>query len=153
MRKTLLTIITCLALCLICFLAGLLIKLDRVKRIGKGFEEVILKFLPGFEYLKFLGSEEGTDDERSNWRGGFILDGDAWVIAFIIETTSDGYTTVFIPESPRADSGNTKIVLTSTLKYIPLRRRQAFQIIRKYGAGSAAIIQASLASGQNVQHD
>lgn len=49
-----LTILTGLVLALICFAAGLLIRLDKMKRFKKMTEELILKFVPGFEYLRAI---------------------------------------------------------------------------------------------------
>src|SRR5687768_15086683 len=49
---TFLTILTAFFLCLICFTSGLLIRLDKVKRLGRAIEDLILRFLPGYNYLK-----------------------------------------------------------------------------------------------------
>jgi uncharacterized membrane protein len=137
---TLLTIIVAVFLCLLCFTAGLLIRLDKVKRLGKAVEEVILKFLPGFEYLKSLAGDQVSDSLRSKWKPVLLEDGEGWVVAFIVEQSESGYTTVFIPESPRGDSGNSKIIPTSSLRFHDVTTMQAVNFLRHYGAGAGTIL-------------
>lgn len=138
-----LTILTGLVLALICFAAGLLIRLDKMKRFKKMTEELILKFVPGFEYLRAIAGQQVTETNHT-LRAILLQDGEAWVIAFIVEEDPDGYTTVFIPESPRADSGNTKILLTSSLSYHNLSVREALSCLRHYGGGSLALLNRGL---------
>jgi uncharacterized membrane protein len=140
---TLLTILTAFFLCITCFISGLLIRLDRVKRIRKSMEDLILRLIPGYEYLKDVAEERISGDTRSTWNAVILKDGDAWVIAFLVEQSDNGYTTVFIPESPRGDSGNSKVVLTSSLCYQSLSRRQAFNCIRHYGAGVTSYLKTN----------
>jgi uncharacterized membrane protein len=137
---TFLTVLTAFVLCLIAFIAGLMIRLDKVKRLGNAVEELILKFLPGFEYLKAIAGEQDNVEGRSKWNAVLLEDGEAWVIAFIVEQDTNGYTTVFIPESPRADSGNSKIMLTSSLRYHSMSTRDALNSLRHYGAGVLSLL-------------
>jgi uncharacterized membrane protein len=130
-----LTALCLLALGFVCFIAGLAIRLDKDRKIRRGFEEVVLKFLPGFEYLKVMAGEVEGTDMGHQWKAGLLADGDAWVIAFVVEEHSNGRTTVFVPESPRADSGNTKIIETATMQFHPLGVREAYLALRHYGAG------------------
>jgi uncharacterized membrane protein len=132
---TVLTALCLLALGFICFIAGLVIKLDRNRKIRKGFEDIVLKFLPGFEYLKVMAGEVDGTDVGQSWKAGLLADGDAWVIAFVVEQHDNGRTTVFVPESPRADSGNTKIIETATMQFHPIGMREAYAALRHYGAG------------------
>jgi uncharacterized membrane protein len=132
---TLLTVLTILVIALLCFAAGLLIHLEKVKRIGKATEELVLRFVPGFAYLKTLAGEQINEDNRSHWKAVLLEDGDSWVIAFIVDENINGYSTVFIPESPRGDSGNSKTMLTSTLHYHAITTREALNGLRHYGAG------------------
>ena len=134
-----LTILTGLVLAMICFAAGLLIRFDKMKRFKKMTEDLILKFVPGFEYLRAIAGQQVTEISHS-FRAILLLDGDAWVIAFIVEEEADGYTTVFIPESPRADSGNSKIIRTSSLQCHNLSVREALSCLRRYGGGSLALL-------------
>ena len=134
-----LTILTGLVLALICFTAGLLIRFDKMKRFKNMTEELILKFVPGFEYLRAIAGQQVTEANHT-LRAILLQDGEAWVIAFIVEEDPDGYTTVFIPESPRADSGNSKVLLTSTLSYHNLSVREALNCLRHYGGGSLALL-------------
>jgi uncharacterized membrane protein len=140
MGVSLLTIVVAIFLCLLCFTAGLLIRLDKVKRLGKAVEEVILKFLPGFEYLKSMAGDQVGDSLRSKWKAVLLEDGDGWVVAFIVDQSEKGLTTVFIPECPRGDSGNSKIIQTSSLRYLEVTTMEAVNLLRHYGAGAGAIL-------------
>jgi uncharacterized membrane protein len=132
---TILTALCLLALGFVCFVAGLAIRLDKDRKIRRGFEDLVLKFLPGFEYLKVMAGEVEGTDMGHQWQAGLLADGDAWVIAFIVEEHANGRTTVFVPESPRADSGNTKIIETTSMQFQPLGMREAYAALRHYGAG------------------
>jgi uncharacterized membrane protein len=134
-----LTLVTSLTLCAVCFTAGLLIRFGKMKRLKHFAEELILKFVPGFEYLKAIAGQQLSGETQSILTAVLLLDQDVWVIAFIVEE-SHGYTTVFIPESPRGDSGNSKIVLTSSLCYHKLSMREAMNCLRHYGRGMLSLI-------------
>jgi uncharacterized membrane protein len=133
--KLFLSIITAVLLGVIAFIAGLMIRLNRVKRVGKVIEELVLKFVPGFAYLKVIAGEQTGVEAQSNWKAVLLEDNAAWVIAFIVEENANGYSVVFIPESPKADSGNSKMILTSSLRYHPMSMREALNCLRHYGAG------------------
>lgn len=130
-----LTALCLLTLAFICFIAGLMISLDKSRKIRRAVEEIVLKFLPGFEYLKVMAGEVTGTDSASKWKAGLLADGDAWVIAFIVDEHPNGMTTLFVPESPRADSGNTKIVETASLRFHQIGMREAYLALRHYGAG------------------
>lgn len=133
--KIILTVLCILALAIICFLAGLIIRLDKHRKVRKGVEDVVLRFVPGFEYLRVMAGEMEGTDERSNWKAGLYAEGDAWVIAFIVEEHHNGFTTIFIPESPRADSGNTRIVRTESIRFHQITMREAYMSLRHFGTG------------------
>lgn len=135
---TVLTGLCVLALCVICFIAGLAIRLDKKRQIRKSFEDIVLKFLPGFEYLKVMAGEMEGAGSGNYWKAGLLGDGDAWVIAFIVDQSNNGKTTVFIPESPRGDSGNTKILETAHLKFHQMAMKDAYFALRHYGANIAS---------------
>jgi uncharacterized membrane protein len=135
LELTILTALCILALAAICFLAGLIISLDKDRKVRKAVEDVVLKFLPGFEYLKVMAGEMQGSEATSKWKAGLLADGDAWVIAFIVDEHANGLTTLFIPEAPRADSGNTKIVETASLQFHQIGMREAYLALRHYGAG------------------
>jgi uncharacterized membrane protein len=151
-----LTLLTSVALCVICFTAGLLIRFDKMKRINKFTEELILKFVPGFEYLKAVAGQQLGGETGNTLTAVLLRDQDAWVIAFLVEESPHGYTTVFIPEAPRADSGNSKILLTASLCYHRLSMREAMNCLRHYGAGMVSLLdrkgtlQGSQASGRTL---
>jgi len=140
---TVLTLLCILALCVICFIAGISIKLEGAKRMRKWFEDIVLKFLPGFEYLKVWAGDQDGAEAYSHWKPCLLQDGDAWVIAFIVDQQSDGHTTVFVPEAPRAEAGNSKIVATASIHIVPLTMKEALFSLRHFGAGLSHKIPAA----------
>lgn len=147
MGVAVLTMLTTLLLVLICFAAGLLIHFDKMRSIKKMMEDLILKFVPGFKYVKAIAGDQPAAAADA-FLAILLQDGDAWVIAFIVEQNPNGYTTVFIPESPMGNSGNSKMLRTSSLCYYDLSVKEALSCLRRYGAGALEL----LGRRQNLQN-
>ena len=62
-------------------------------------------------------------------------DEDAWSLAFLVEE-SDGLCTVFVPEAPRHDSGEIKIVNAATVKKVNVSSNKATLSMKSYGKGA-----------------
>jgi len=79
---------------------------------------------------------DGSGGEAySHWKPCLLQESDTWVVAFIVDQHPDGLTTVFVPEAPRADSGNSKIIATASLRVVPITMKEALFGLRHFGAG------------------
>lgn len=97
---TVLTALCLVVLCVVCFIAGMMIKLDRVKRLRKWFEDIILKFLPGFEYLKVMAGDGSGEEAYSHWKPCLLQEANAWMVAFIVDQHPSGLTRYSYPKRP-----------------------------------------------------
>lgn len=130
-------LIAILILVSVCFISGLLFKLKLTKRWVRRLEENVLSYLPGYNLLKSIVA--GAVGEEIEHGLSTVLvynpDEEAWGIGFLVEE-GDGLCTVFIPEAPRHDSGDVKIVPAANVKKVQVSSYKAAKSLKSYGKGA-----------------
>lgn len=128
-------------LMLICFLAGLIVKLGVGKRMNEYIDGLALKFIPGYDKLK--AETVKTVDKKvigkvvniyDDWQAVFMKYNIEWKIAFIIEESDEGLLTIFEPGSPEFLKGTTKLIAKEDLITIPIETEKAISYLKKYGS-------------------
>ncbi|MBS1518858.1 MAG: hypothetical protein JSS91_12280 [Bacteroidetes bacterium] len=134
-------------LILICFIAGLILKLGFGKKLHNKIEDIALKFIPGYEKLKsetikkvdenITGKVKNVYDD---WNAVIMKFNSEWKIVFIVEESEKGLVTVFEPGSPDFLKGSTKILSDSEIEIIPIDKEKAIRYLKKYGSGTSDFI-------------
>jgi uncharacterized membrane protein len=119
-----------------CFISGLIFRSSRVRKGISALEEHVLSYLPGYAMLKSITTDAIGDASEHNMTTVLIRDGDTWNIGFLVEEIGK-LCTVFIPEAPRHDSGEIKIVPTDWVKKIGVPSSKAARSLQRYGKGAA----------------
>ncbi len=119
-----------------CFIGGLIFRSPLVRRGISGLEENVLSYFPGYAMLKSITTDAIGDATEHNMTTVMVRDGDTWNIAFLVEETAK-YCTVFIPEAPRHDSGEIKIVPADWVKKTDVPSSKAARSLQRYGKGAA----------------
>jgi uncharacterized membrane protein len=128
-------ILALVLLLLICFIAGLLIRSPRLKKqIGK-LEENLLVHIPGYIMLKSIAADTMGESDENNLKPIIVKDGDCFKIGFLIEE-KNGWSTVFIADAPRHDSGEVLIFPSELVRQIPLPSNKIAQSLKNYGKGA-----------------
>jgi uncharacterized membrane protein len=128
-------ILALVLLLLICFIAGLLIRSPRLKKqIGK-LEENLLVYIPGYIMLKSIAADTMGESDENNLKPIIVKDGDCFKIGFLIEE-KNGWSTVFIADAPRHDSGEVLIFPSELVRQIPLPSNKIAQSLKNYGKGA-----------------
>jgi uncharacterized membrane protein len=123
-------------LVLLCFIAGLLVRSGGVKsRVGK-LEDFLTLYVPGYSMLKSIAADSLGQVMEGRLHPVLIEDDDAYNIGFLVEE-KDGWSTVFLPEAPRHDSGEVKIIPSSKVKKLDMPANLATRSIKNYGKGIA----------------
>lgn len=119
----------------LCFFSGLLLYSKRAKKLVEGLETNVLSYVPGYSMLKSIAADAVGEKSENILITVLVQDGDSWNIGFLVEEM-DGLCTVFFPEAPRHDSGEVKIVPTSSVKKINIASNVAAKSLKSYGKGA-----------------
>jgi uncharacterized membrane protein len=142
------TLVAVLILLLIAFLAGLLSRTAPGRRLTHWFEESILGGMPQYRMVKSL-TEGLTQLENGAGMQPVLMRGDeGWMLGYQMEELPDGWRVISLPASPTPMSGNVVYVEASRVKPLTLSMRDAMQLVKRLGIGSAEKLRGtSLAPG------
>jgi len=127
-----------LLIVVICFFGGLVFRSRRVRRWIGGLEETVLVYLPGYFMLKSIAADAVGNSDH-NMTSVLVKDGDTWNIGFLVEEDAK-YCTVFIPEAPRHDSGEVKIVPAEWVKKVNVGANKTALSLKRYGKGALGYV-------------
>lgn len=131
------TIIAVAILLCIALLAGLLSRTGPGRRVTHWFEESILGGMPQYRMVKSL-AEGLTQLENGTGMQPVLMRGDeGWMLGYQMEELPDGWRVIFLPASPTPMSGNVIYVEASRVKLLDLSMREAMQLVKRLGSGSA----------------
>jgi uncharacterized membrane protein len=131
------TIIAVAILLCIALLAGLLSRTGPGRRVTHWFEESILGGMPQYRMVKSL-AEGLTQLENGTGMQPVLMRGDeGWMLGYQMEELPDGWRVIFLPASPTPMSGNVIYVDASRVKLLDLSMRDAMQLVKRLGIGSA----------------
>jgi uncharacterized membrane protein len=141
------TILVSVILVALCFIAGVVANSTKVRTHMPLVDMMAGKIVPGYEILKAQSHEGGVSNVENPWQAIILKMGEEWAIAFIVDQTTEGFKTVYIPEAPRMEEGHVRLLETKHMEYVPISIREARHSLMRFGAGAAA----SLASGLKAQ--
>lgn len=124
-------------LVIICFLAGLVFRAAFFQRMISRLEENVLAYLPGYSLLKSVTADVLHADAKRSMKPVFVKDEEAYTIAFLVDEDDQGWSTVFIPEAPRFDSGEVRIIKTEAIIKPDIPSSDLTKSLRAYGYGSS----------------
>ncbi|HEY6504625.1 MAG TPA: hypothetical protein VIZ28_11670 [Chitinophagaceae bacterium] len=133
----LLSLISLALVLLVCYMAGVLAEKKRVKSFIAKLENNVLVFIPGYTLLKSRASD-AIGEADDNWKAVLTGDEEEWTLSIEIDQ-QDGYSTVFFPEPPDAQSGEIRLVPQSKVKRLDISVGKMMGIIRKYGRGASVL--------------
>ncbi|KAF2516007.1 DUF502 domain-containing protein [Flavobacterium foetidum] len=129
---------------LICFLAGLLARTSKAKKLIQKLENGILSFVPGYSFMKSMNENIMGIESQEDLKVILVPTDAGWQFAFLIEQIDDTNFTVFIPDAPNPWSGSVVFVAKKDIKEIEMTQKQALACIRKLGFGSKELLKNKL---------
>lgn len=127
-------LVTLLILLMVCFFAGLLFRSKKVRDAVGRLEDKVLVFIPGYILLKSITADAigvKLDDKLTPI---LVQDGESWNLGFLVEEGSR-VSTVFLPDAPKHDAGEVKIVPTGNIRKLDIPNNQFTKSINTYGKG------------------
>jgi uncharacterized membrane protein len=119
---------------LICFVTGLMVRSKSVRsRVGK-LEDFLTLYVPGYSMLKSVAADSLGQVMEGRLVPVLIEEDGAYNIGFLVEENGP-WSTVFLPEAPRHDSGEVKIIASVHVKKIDMPANLATRSIKNYGKG------------------
>jgi uncharacterized membrane protein len=128
-------IIAVFLLILICFFSGLVFRTKFAKNFIQKIEDNILNLIPGYALIKSITADAIGEKVEHNMSPILIKDDTAWNLAFLVEEGIQ-LSTVFIPDAPRHDAGEIKIIETRLIKKINVSTNKFARSIKNYGQGA-----------------
>lgn len=119
----------------LCFMSGLLFRSRLVKGWIQKIEDNILVNFPGYALMKSITAGAVGKQSDTDMTPILIHEDDSWSLAFLVEK-GEKFSTVFIPEAPRHDSGEVKIMPTDRIEKLDISVHKFTQIIKTFGKGA-----------------
>lgn len=128
-------LVAALVLVLICFLCGMLFRIEKVKKGLKKVEENLLSRIPGYNLLKMRAADALGDKTDIYASTVMVQIDEGWKIGLLIEEDAE-HSIVFFPDAPRGDSGEVRVVLSSVVSKIQIPTRDALNHLKNFGRGT-----------------
>ncbi|MFH6769704.1 hypothetical protein V8G56_13205 [Gaetbulibacter aquiaggeris] len=128
-------IITLFLLIIICFISGLLFRSSWVKKNIVKLEENVLDYVPGYALIKSITADSIGEQIDHKMTPILIKDENSWNLAFLVEEGVE-LSTVFIPDAPRYDAGEVRIIPTKLIKKLNVSANVFSRSIKNYGKGA-----------------
>jgi uncharacterized membrane protein len=128
---------------ILCFFAGLLMHRGSVARFRDWLESNVLRFVPGYEFVKMRLAILVGDEKSAFNRAVIVKIDDGWSPALLIEEGDDGRCTVFVPDVPKSNSGSVYLVDPEQVRPLNVTFNKLDLAIRNYGKGLYKIVRES----------
>ena len=132
------------ALTVICFVVGLIVRTAVGRFVHNHLEGRVLKIAPGYNTIKeiiaqFLGNRPSPFSSAALVR---LFGNDTLVTAFVTERHENGMCSVFVPTGPNPTSGNIYHLQADAVHHIDIPIETVMRTTIACGAGSADVIKA-----------
>lgn len=128
-------LIAILLLFIICFFSGLLFRSKFAKKWISKIEDDVLINLPGYALIKSITAGAIGEKSEDDMVPILIQEDDSWNLAFLVEK-GEKFSTVFIPDAPRHDAGEVRIIPTERINKLDISAHKFTQCINAYGKGA-----------------
>jgi uncharacterized membrane protein len=125
-----------IAVVVICFLAGLLIRTRPGRWFGRIIERHVFDRVPGYALAKGLTGASVGGSAAPEMIPALVEMEEGLVPALIIERHDDGYVTVFVPSPPVPTVGQAYIFASSKVHPVDVTLPKFIACITKWGIGS-----------------
>ena len=129
-------------LLLICFVVGLLFRINRVKTSVNKFENNVLTYIPGYLLIKSLATEALSDSQEELMQPVLVDSDGTYRLGFMTEQ-NNGYCTVFVPDAPQGNQGELHVVPEATVIKLAIKTSAMKHMIRNLGKGVTQYIKPS----------
>lgn len=142
------TLLAVLALLLVAFLAGLLARTAPGQRFIGWVEESIVGSFPQYRMAKSVLEGRGAGDGVPDVQPVLVPAGEGWRIGLKFDSIDGGWACVFLPNSPKAQTGSILLLPESSLRPLGLPIGETTLLLSRLGSGAGeALRHVRLAKG------
>jgi len=135
-------LMTSLIILLICIVSGLLIRLALFANFRTWLDNLLIKYIPGYEFYKITLEQKIIKDDVPAARPTVLLTIDGiGQPGVIVEELSDGRKVVFIPSKPGTPEGQVYVVNDAAVTLLHMEEANLNKLLSKQGKGFKEIIQ------------
>lgn len=127
-------LVAILLLVIVCFIGGLLFRSKRVQKWVASIEDNVLSAVPGYFLIKNVAADVVGNQDEHNMKPILVREDDSYSIGFLVEEV-EGWSTVWLPETPKQDSGNAIIVPSDKVIHLNANTFQLRRSLKNYGKG------------------
>jgi uncharacterized membrane protein len=131
------TVFTGLLLVALCMLCGLLMRYAFLAALRQSAEELLVKYLPGYDAYKAMAEEKLQSKTRLlPYKAALIKQPDGWQPAYLVEQDQQGHCVLFVPEIPDTARGKVLIAKPGQVELVPsVTANDLDASLRKMGRG------------------
>ena len=139
-------LLSLLAVALLCFAAGLVLRTGMGAAANAWIERVILERVPGYTMVRNLtGRFSGAGE--SSVALARLQAGDALALVFVVERTEDGQVVVFQPLAPTPTVGSLHVLPESDVRVLEVSMAAGVNCVMQWGVGTAEMLAGSSLAG------
>ena len=140
-------VLSALAILLLCFIAGLVIRTRLGTRILHQVEGSILNRVPGYTLLKNLTQRFSTTEATRTVVLARIHAEDAWCFAFVADELEDDRVVVFVPMAPTPTIGTLYVLPRENVREIAAGTGATMNCLMQWGIGAGDLVKEAAPAG------
>jgi uncharacterized membrane protein len=129
-----------MAIVLLCFLTGLLIATRPGRVVSDRLEQVVLRQVPGFTFVKTMVHGLAGLDTNAKLTAALIRFDDNWMLGFEIERHADALVTVFVPSAPTPAVGSIFFMTPDRVVPLEMPVMPTVSCVMRLGVGSGELL-------------
>ena len=133
-------VLSTLAILLLCFIAGLVIRTRLGTSILHQVEGSVLNRIPGYALLKNLTQRFSASEEKRAVVLARIHAEDAWCFAFLADELDDDRVVVFVPMAPTPTIGAIYVLPRENVREIPAGTGATMNCLMQWGIGAKDLL-------------
>jgi uncharacterized membrane protein len=126
-----------------CFIAGLVAKRGWAKNIQKRIDDLLLKLVPGYAWIKGLTGTVAVEEAAGIFKPVWIRLDDQYQVGFEVERCEGGLVAIFLPGAPDPRAGALIYVDAGRVDKLSTSFNDVADNFRRLGLGTAATISYS----------
>jgi uncharacterized membrane protein len=140
-------VLSVLAILLLCFIAGLVVRTGLGSSIVHRIEGSVLNRIPGYELLKNLTQRFSTTEATRAVVLARIHAEDAWCFAFVADELEDGRVVVFVPMAPTPTMGAIYVLPRENVREIAAGTGETMNCLMQWGIGAKDLVREVAPAG------